>query len=177
MFLSLVTAQKLVVAFAICVAALSPALGKHRHSEVNRVLQICNRLYGPALDNKRRLFAVNEFYVFESKFNGRGRLVQLNVSPKYFFAVDHPEWAEPDNFSFLSKSQYEMVLNQIDCIKSRGPLIRGSEKISVITNMTAPHHETYRRAKLGWGELIDLRRGDNAPLMVRWITVHYLGGT
>ncbi len=173
MFRLLIIAKRLITISMICGAALSTTLGKHPQSEVNRVLRICNRLYGPAVDNKRHLFAVNEFYVMRLKFNSRGLLVQLHVSPKYFFAEARPEWAEPDNFEYLSKSQYDTVVTQIDAIKSRGARIKGSEKIPVVTNMTAPHHEIYRRATFAWGELIDLRRGDNAPLRVRWIEVHY----
>ena len=177
MFLSLISANRFVTASVICLTTLSATSAKPREPEIKRVLGTCTRLYGSAVDKKRHLFTVNEFYVLALKFNSRGRLLQLDVSPKYFFEEAHPEWAEPDNFSFLSESQYKTLLNQIDSIKSRGTLIKGSEQISFVTNMTAPHYETYRRAKLEWGELIDLRRGDGAPLMVRWIRVHYLDGT
>jgi len=177
MFLSLSSSSRLIAASVIWFATLSVTGAKPREPEIRQVLQTCSRLYGPAVDSKRHLFVVNEFYVLALKFNSRGRLLQLDVSPKYFFEEAHREWAEPDNFSFLSESQYKTVLDQIDSIKSRGTLIKGSENISVVTNMTAPHYETYRQAKLEWGELIDLRRGDNAPLMVRWVTVHYLDGT
>jgi hypothetical protein len=177
MFLSLMDRSRLIAASLICLATLSPVFGQHRQSETRRVLQICTRLYGPAVDKQRHLFAVNEFYVLRLKFNAHGRLRELDVSPKYFFEEAHPDWAEPDNFAYLSKAQYAAVLSQIDTIKSRGALIKGSEKISVVTNLTAPHYETYRRARFAWGELVDLRRGDNAPLLVRWIRVHYSDGT
>jgi len=169
--------SRLIAASVICVVTLSPTFAKHRQSEARRVLQICTRLYGPAVDKQRHLFAVNEFYVLGLKFNAHSRLLELDVSPKYFFEEAHPDWAEPDNFAYLSKSQYAAVLNQIDAIKSRGALIKGSERISVVTNLTEPHYETYRRATFAWGELIDLRRGDTAPLLVRWIRVHYSDGT
>jgi hypothetical protein len=168
---------KLLSAFVICLAAVLPVLPKPHQSEAARVLGICTKLYGPCVDIQRQLFAINEFYVLGLRFNPRGRLVELDVSPKYFFEEAHPDWTEPDNFAYLSKSQYAEIVRQIDAIKSLGALIKGSEKISVVTNMTAPHRETYRAAQLEWGEIIDLRRGENAPLLVRWIKVHYSGAT
>lgn len=165
--------RSFVAAVVILLAAISPSVASARRSEASRILRICTQLYGATVDWQRHQFAVNEFYVLGLKFNARGSLIELEVSPKYFFEEAHADWAEPDNFTYLSKSQYDAVLEQIDTIKPRGALIKSSESISVVTNMTAPHREIYRRAMLDWGEIIDLRRSENAPLLVRWIRVHY----
>ena len=39
--------------------------------------------------------------------------------------------------------------------------------------MTAFRRAVYRHAALEWGELVDLRRRDDAPLLVRWVRVYY----
>jgi hypothetical protein len=168
---------KLLSAFVIYLATVLPVLPKPHQSEAARVLGICTKLYGPCVDIQRHLFAINEFYVLGPRFNARGRLVEVDVSPKYFFEEAHPDWTEPDKFGYLSKSQYVEILGQIDTIKSLGAFIKRYKKVSVVTNMTATHRETYRAAHLEWGEVIDLRRGENAPLLVRWIKVHYSSAT
>ena len=173
MFALQMNRTNLLSVWVICLAAMLPVCANPRQPEAARTLRVCAKLYGPSVDLQRHLFAINEFYVLGLRFNGRGRLVGLDVSPKYFFEEAHPDSTEPDNFSYLSKSQYAEILSQIDTIKSLGAPIKGSERISVVTNMTAPHRETYRWALLEWGEIIDLRRGANAPLLVRWIKVHY----
>ena len=146
---------KLISASLICLVQIWSGVAAPRGSEADRALRICTQLYGATVDERRHLFALNDFYVVGLMFNARGKLVELNVSPKYFFEEAHPDWAEPDNFAFLSKAQYDALLAQIDTIKPRGALITGSETISAVTNMTAPHRERCRHAVLEWGELVD----------------------
>jgi len=65
-------------------------------------------------------FSINEFYVLRLNFNRGGQLTQLAVEPKYYYADDHPEWAEPDNFPYLSKAEYDRRVAEVDRIKPKG---------------------------------------------------------
>ncbi len=142
-------------------------------SEQTRVLQLCTKTYGATVDQKRNLFSLNEFYVLRLNFNRRGRLMLLAVEPKYYYDDDHPDWAEPDHFPYLSKTEYERLVAEVDGVKPKGPLVKPASPVSFVTNMTAWRRETHRAGILEWGELVDLGRGDNAPLLVRWFRVYY----
>ena len=98
---------KLISASLICLVQTWSGVAAPRGSEADRALRLCTQLYGVTVDERRHLFALNDFYVLGLVFNARGKLVELNVSPKYFFEEAHPDWAEPDNFAFLSKGQYD----------------------------------------------------------------------
>lgn len=142
-------------------------------SEKDEILRICNQMFGVPADAKQNLFEVDQFHVLRVKFNNRGRLEQLAVEPKYYFEESHPEWKEPDNFANLTKSEYENLLARLDSVKSKGALIKPSSSGSAVTNMTAWYKAIYENAVLEWGEVVDLRRGENAPLEVRWLRLTY----
>ena len=170
------SAKRYKVIFAVFafLSAGGPSAVQGRISEKANVLRICADLYGPPADDKLHIFAINQFYVLSVTFDQRDKLRELAVEPRYFFEDTHPDWAEPDNFTFLSKVQYEELLVRLDAIKPKGALVTPSSASSAVTNMTAHHKATYRRAVLEWGELVDLRRGENPPLQVRWVRLHYL---
>lgn len=100
-------------------------------------------------------------------------LTQLAVEPKYFYDIDHPEWAEADNFPYLSKTEYDRLIAEIDRINPKGFLVKPRLPGAAVTNMTAWYKETYTNGVLEWGEVVDLRRPTDAPLLVRWFRVHY----
>jgi hypothetical protein len=156
------------------VSLISGSSAHAKASEKESVLQLCNQYFGAPVDAKQNLFDVNQFYVLHVKFNNRGELVESAVEPKYFFEESHPEWNEPDNFAFLSKAEYESVLAHLDRIKPKGRFIKPRSNIVVVTNLTAPHKDIYEHAVLEWGEIVDLRRGDNAALEVRYFRLSYL---
>ncbi|MEK6192610.1 MAG: hypothetical protein AABM41_09920, partial [Chloroflexota bacterium] len=78
-----------------------------------------------------------------------------------------------DNFPYLPKREYDRLVAKVDRIKPKGPLVKPRLSGAAVTNMTAWYNETYRNAVLEWGELIDLGRGPDSPLLVRWFRVHY----
>ena len=157
-----------------CLAALVCAPSTYGEaSEKESVLRACRHLFGEPIDTKQNLFQVNRFYVLRAKFDNRGRLELLAVEPKYYFEESHPEWREPGNFANLTKAEYENLLARLDSVRPKGRLIKPASGISVVTNMTAWHQAVYKHAVLEWGEVVDLRREENAPLEVRWIRLHY----
>jgi hypothetical protein len=157
-----------------CIAyLLLPVSAYAKRSEKESILRICNQLFSSPIDTKQHLFEVNQFYVLRVKFNNRDRLEQLAVEPKYFFEESHPDWREPDNFTNLTKADYDDSLARLDRVKSKGALIKPASGISVVTNMTAWHKAIYKHAVLEWGEVVDLRRGENAPLEIRWLRLNY----
>jgi len=142
-------------------------------SERATVLNSCSEQFGAAVDLKLNLFEVSRFYVLRVQFDRRGRLSELAVEPKYFFENDHPDWQAPSDFAFLSKADYESLLVRLDKIRPRGHLVKESSGISVVTNLTAHRKVVYRNAVLTWGELVDVRRGENLPLQVRWLRLDF----
>ncbi len=142
-------------------------------TERTRVLRLCTKTYGPTVDQKRNLFSLNQFYVMRLNFHRRGRLTQLAVEPKYYYSDDHPDWAELDNFPNLSKTEYDKLVTDVDKIKAKGSLVKPHLPGAFVTNMTAWYRETYRNGVLEWGEVVDLRRASDAPLLVRWFRVYY----
>lgn len=158
----------LITCLAVCSVSAYP-----KPSEKTKVFEACKALYGSPADETQNLFLVNQFYVLRLRFDRRGKLKELAVEPKYFFEETHPEWAEPDNFAFLTKQEYEVLLTQLDSIKPKGVLMKPAFPGSVVTNMTSYHREVHLHAVLQWGELVDLRRGENAPVLVRWVRVFY----
>ena len=144
-----------------------------KSTERTRVLRLCTKTYGPTVDQKRNLFSLNQSYVLRLNFNRRGRLTQLAVEPKYYYADDHPDWAEPSNFPNLSKTEYDKLVTDVDKIKAKGSLLKPHLPGAFVTNMTAWYRETYRNGVLEWGEVVDLRRASDAPLLIRWFRVYY----
>jgi hypothetical protein len=145
-----------------------------KDSEKESVLRICNQLFGTPVDEKQNVFEVNQFYVLQAKFDKRGKLEKLAVEPKYFFGESHPEWEYPDDFTYLSQVEYENLLARLDGIKAKGALRKPDSGGSVVTNLTSWHKAFYENAVLEWGEVVDLRRGENAPLAIKWIRLNYL---
>lgn len=145
-----------------------------RASERESVLRSLREMFGAPVDVKVNLFEVNRFYVLRVQFDRRERLSELAVEPKYYFEQNHPDWEEPSDFAFLSKAEYESLLLRLDKIRPRGHLLRASS-VSVVTNLTAHHKDVYQNAVLVWGELVDLRRGENPPLQVRWFRLQFSG--
>jgi hypothetical protein len=139
-----------------------------------RVIQICNQLYGPMIDRRLGLYAINPFYVLRLTFARRGELIALAVEPKYYYDFAHTDWEERDDFRNLSKTDYERLLAEIDKIKPKGPLVEPASPTSVVTNFTAWRRETYQNAILEWGEVADSRRTADAPFLARWFKIFYV---
>jgi hypothetical protein len=144
-----------------------------RSSEKETTLRICRQLFNAAVDEKQNLFEVNPFYVLQVKFNHRGRLEELAVEPKHFFAESHPEWEEPVNFTYLSLMEYEVLVALLDSVRPKGVLVKPKSGSAVITNLTAHYKKVYAHAVLEWGEIVDLRRAEDAPLEIRFFRVKY----
>lgn len=141
-------------------------------SEKSRVLTLCVEKFGRPIDEQKHLFEINRFYLLRVEFERTGRLKLLAVEPKYFFQESHPEWSEPEEFSFLSKDEFDKLLMVLDQIRSRGQLLE-SCPISLVTNLTAPRTDIYQHATVVRGELLDIRRAEDAPVEVRWLRIEF----
>jgi hypothetical protein len=96
--------------------------------------------------------------------------MQLAVEPKYFYTDDQ---TEPDHFPYLSKTEYQRLVAEVDRIKAKGPLVKPASPISMVTNFTAWRRETHRAAVLEWGEVVDWDAAADVPRLVRFFRVHY----
>jgi hypothetical protein len=166
--------QTLFMLLALCDAAGASAAGR------DVALRRCREQFGPAVDAERNLFEVNRWYVLEVKFDARSRLSELNVLPRRYFAEAHPEWEEPDAPNLegywarhLTRYDYEKLLQRLDRVEPKGGLLKRGVS-GVVTNMTSPVNDLYERAELKRGEVLDLRRGDYAPTLFRYVRLRYL---
>jgi hypothetical protein len=164
---------RLNITFAIAICLYFPTSVAAKASERSRIIPLCTQMYGSVVDQPRTLFSINQFYVLRLNFNRSGKLTQLAVEPKYYYEIDHPDWAEPDNFPNLSKTEYERLVAEVDGVKPKGALIKRRASTAAGTNMTAWWRESYRHGILEWGEVVDLRRAPDAPTLVRWFRVYY----
>ncbi len=153
---------------AVADASLRCAPDPEADVRETRVSQICQQLFGPMIDQRMGLYAVNPFYVMSLTFDRHGDLIGLDVQPKYYYNWIHVDWEGRADFPHLSNWGYQRLLTQIDQIKSCGPLVK-----SVTTNSSGWREETYRDAVLEWDEV-----GKPSPLdgsvLVRWFTVFYV---
>jgi hypothetical protein len=58
-------------------------------------------------------------------------------------------------------------------VKPKGALREPDAGGGVVTNMTSWHKAVYEHAVLEWGEVVDLRRGEYAPLAIKWVRLNY----
>lgn len=137
------------------------------------VEQLCTQLFGPMIDRRMGLYAVNAFYVFSSNFDRHGNVISVRVEPKYFYDWVHVDWEERDDFRYLTSSDYERLLTHIDRIKSKGTLVERASPTSEIQNFTAWRRETYSNGVLRWGEVAD-SNGAQKPTLVRWFEIIFV---
>ena len=156
------------LAISFCIASIEAEPYQKEKTLLN-----CKQLFGEPVDEKQKLFGINQFYVLHMKFDRHNNLEEFAVEPKYYYEESHPEWKEPDTFEYLSKNEYEKLLVQIDTIKPKGAIIKPAPTVSYVTNQTAWHTEIYKNATLTWGEVADLARGEKADYQVKWFRLNY----
>jgi hypothetical protein len=168
----LLSKLKVALVIAVLLFCVLPTITAGKPSEQARVLALCDQLYGPIIDRRMGLYAVNEFFVLKPVFDRR-QLVTLYVEPKWYYDWYNVAWEAGDDFRNLSKTEYERLLTQVDQLKARGSLVKPASSISVVTNLTAWRKETYADATLAWGEVAGSQRPADAPVLVRWFRVYY----
>ena len=136
------------------------------------VLRACAAVFGPPVDAQHGLFEVNRFYILEAKFDKSGRLAQLGVLPKHWFADNHPEWEEVDDVGELTESEYESLLGRLEKVRPKGRIVRRA-KFPVVTNSTARIRDRYARAVLETGDVVDARRPNDAPRAIKYFIVYF----
>ncbi len=163
-----------VLLFVLALFAVLPysLTGSARSPEKVKILAACEREFGPPVDETQNLFALNEAFVLQAKFDRRGALTEFAVQPKYFFDETHPEWEEPRSFPLLSRAEFTDLVRRLDALKQKGRLTRPANIASVITNSTGYFTETYQHALLKWGEVGIRGEAGNG---IRFFTVRYSG--
>jgi hypothetical protein len=159
-----------VLTSCLCVSA---TLAEAKPSERQRILALCDQLYGPAIDQRLKLYAVNQFFVMDLIFDRRDHLVGLHVEPKCYWDWYNFHWEARDDFRNLSKAEFERLLADVDRLKPRGTLIEPASPNPDIRNLTAWRSERYTGALLEWGEVADPKWSPDSPVLVRWFNVYY----
>lgn len=131
--------------------ALAPSQSPHAHAATKAdretVLKACAAEFGPAIDGQNNLFAVSRYYLLEAKFDDSGRLTQLGVLPKHWFADKHPEWNETSDAGELTWTEYSKLLWRLESIQSKGQLMQRA-RWPVVTGTIATRRDTYESAVL-----------------------------
>jgi hypothetical protein len=151
---------------------IAPNVNTATQADREIVLQACAAVFGPLIDSQNDLFEVNRFYILEAKFDESGRLVQLGVLPKHWFADDHPEWEEVDDVGELTELEYDSLLVQLEGVRPKGRIVQRA-KFPVVTNCTARIRDRYERAVLETGDVVDARRPDDAPRAIKYFIAFY----
>lgn len=166
-------AIRLISIALICAAVLLYSASINAQAaEKKTVLETCARLFGASLDTKPNLFEVNSLFVLHAKFDSHDELTELAVFPKYLLEESHPEWTEPNNKVYLSRSEYENLLSRLDVLKPKGRLIHSVES-GAITNSTNYYLDQYEHCFVDWGEWWDWYRSDNFRGEIRFFSIHY----
>ena len=129
-------------------------------------------MFGPQIDEDDHLFEIDRFYVLEVVLDDRGAVTALNVVPKYWFEDRHPEWTKSDDFRELTQQEYEALLARLEEIRPKGRLVC-TDSFAIVTNLVAPIRAVHEKAVLVTGWVSDVRRGDDAPALVRYIEIDY----
>jgi hypothetical protein len=158
---------------AVADASLRCAPDLEADTREERANRTCKQLFGAMIDQRMGLYAVNPFYVLSLNFDRHGNVISLRVEPKYYYDWVHIDWEERDDFRYLTKSDYEHLLAQIDRIKPKGTLIEPTSPTPEIRNFTAWRRETYSDGVLSWGEVADAERTQE-PKRVRWLEIIFV---
>jgi hypothetical protein len=156
--------------------ALAPSQTPHAHASTKAdretVLKACAVEFGPAIDGQNNLFEVSRHYLLEAKFDDSGRLMQLGVLPKHWFADQHPEWNETSDVGELTWAEYSKLLWRLEDIQSKGNLVRRA-KWPVVKGTTVTRRDTYARAILATSDVVDSERPRNAPRTIKSFVLYF----
>ena len=133
--------------FTLCLVTcftvpITPNGKAQRPADSETLLQSLAAVFGPPVDSQKGLFEVNGFFVLEAKFEASGRLTQLGVLPKHWFADDHPEWQEVEDAGELTELEYESLLIKLDRVRPKGRIVQRA-KFPIVTNSTARIRDIY----------------------------------
>jgi hypothetical protein len=161
----------LFVTFGLALSG-SSNISSATQAERETVLAACAAEFGASIDPKHDLFEVNRYYLLEARFDDRGRLAQLGVLPKHWFADDHPEWDETDDVGELTEIEYVSLVDRLESIRSKGRLERrGTE--SVVAGTTLRSRDIYTRAVLETGDVVDATRPGDSARAIKYFVVYY----
>jgi len=145
----------------------------HQITSREAILTQCLEHFGQRVENSPILFDINRFYVLHVEFGADDQLAKASIEPKFYYEDTHPDWEEPDKFEWLSTGQVGELLSRLDRLRPLGKLVRRHSGVVFVTNLTGPQTDEYENAAVTRGEVVDIRRPANAPVLVRYIRVQY----
>jgi hypothetical protein len=111
------------------------------------VLKACAAEFGAPIDGKNNLFEVSRDYVLEAKFDNGGRLTQLGVLPKHWFADQHSEWDKTYDAGYFTLAEYKALLRRLERIQTKGQLTERA-RWPIVTHTVATRRDIYSSAVL-----------------------------
>src|SRR5947208_7883 len=102
-------------------------------------------MFGPRLQSTD-LFDVNRFYVLRIQFAKHGQVEESAIEPRFYYADAHPNWAQPDDFAWLTPDQLTELLSKLARLRPFGRLVRPYSGVVFVTNLTGPLTDEYENA-------------------------------
>jgi hypothetical protein len=96
----------------VCCSVASP---QKSPSERGTVLAALTLSYGPPVDNRKPLFVIAPDYALAPFFSADGSLIEISIEPK-----SYSNRQDPQRSIQLSRSEFELILANIDSIKPLG---------------------------------------------------------
>jgi hypothetical protein len=155
----------------LCAARSAVATDRPFGDEVRAVAH-CRSLFGAPVGHDPLLFEVNQYYALEVVLDDHDAVRALNVVPKHWFSEAHPEWEGLDDYTQLTGPESDAMVARLDEIWPKGRLVK-QDNFAIVTNCTAPIRTVYEHAEVVTGEVVDLRRGDDAPRAIRYVEIAY----
>lgn len=158
--------------------ALAPAPPPHTLASMKAdretVLKACAAEFGSAIDGKNNLFEVSRYYLLEAKFDNGGRLTQLGVLPKHWFADGHPEWAQARDVGELRLDEYKALVRRLERIRPKGRLQQRA-RWPIVTGTVATRRDTYSSAVLATSDvsLSDMVVYPKRPRTIKYFVVYF----
>jgi len=132
-------------------------------SERGTVLAALTLSYGPPVDKRKPFFVIAPDYVLTPVFSSTGLLIRISIEPK-----SNSPGRDPGHPVQLSKSEFEIVLANLDSIK---PMGNHEEDLGAIVHgWRAWETKRYQNAYLRTAELI----GYGSPRPVEFAYIYYL---
>lgn len=151
--------------------SLSPAQSAAPPSERDTILKACEREFGPTVDGEHGLFDVDRYFLLEARFDDQGRLTQIGILPKHWFADRHPEWDESTDVGELAEGEYTSLLGRLERIRPKGKLVKRA-KHPIVGAMTATRRDEYEHAVLVTDDVVD-PENDGPGRVIKYFVVYF----
>lgn len=165
----------LIIGLAQSSLAQSNYLIPYRPTWSQDALKAAEQLFGPSVQGHPCLFEINGEYALKIRVTKSGDVTRIEVSPKYFFQEQVPEWKEPDHVVGLANNDYLELLSKVARLKPVGRVI-SEGKIGAVTNSKLWLLDEYQNAFIQRRLNRTAKDIPNTPDTMHSFSVYYFHG-